>query len=110
MNGFGPHWQFHASPLGAYNDAALESRLPHDLAAARKLMAEAGYADGLRSRSTAPTTATSMTKICVALVACGPSWKGEGACQRHAPRPLSFPSWRSTTPRLYLAGWGGGLT
>ena len=34
------------SPLGSYNDPQIETRLPFDLAKARALMAEAGYADG----------------------------------------------------------------
>ncbi len=47
MNGMSvPTGGYTPSPLGAFNDAALEQRLPFDLAQARRLMAEAGYPDG----------------------------------------------------------------
>jgi peptide/nickel transport system substrate-binding protein len=49
------------SPLGTYNDPALEQRYPFDLAAARKSLADAGYPTASRSSSIARTTATSTT-------------------------------------------------
>ena len=50
------------SPLGGYNDPALEGRFPFDLNAAKKLMAEAGYRRLRGPRSIARTTATSTTR------------------------------------------------
>ena len=35
-----------SSPLGAFNDPEIEKRLPYDLEGAKKLMADAGYAQG----------------------------------------------------------------
>ena len=34
------------SPLGSFNDPEIEKRLPYDVAAARQMLADAGYPDG----------------------------------------------------------------
>ncbi|MDQ6638457.1 MAG: ABC transporter substrate-binding protein, partial [Pseudomonadota bacterium] len=42
------------SPAGAYDDPALEARLPYDPAAAKKLLADAGYPDGFEVQLNCP--------------------------------------------------------
>ncbi len=98
------------SPLGSYNDPAIEKRLPFDLAAARKLMADAGYATASRCSSTARTTATSTTRRSAS------RWP---ACGRRSsvkvkvstmPRATYFPKLEKFDISMYMLGWGGAVT
>ena len=58
------------SPLGSFNDPDVEKRLPYDLAGARKLMADAGYADGFEVTLDCPNNRyINDEKICLALAA-----------------------------------------
>ena len=111
MNGFSvPAGGLTPSPLGAYNDAALESRLPYDLAAARKLMAEAGYADGFEVTLDCPNNRyINDEKICVALAGMWAQLKVKVRVNA-MPRALFFPKLEKYDTSLYLAGWGGGST
>ncbi len=56
------------SPAGAYDDPALEARLPYDPAAAKKLLADAGYPDGFEVQLNCPNNRyVNDEQICIAL-------------------------------------------
>ena len=58
------------SPLGSYNDPQIESRLPFDVAKAKALMAEAGYADGFEVTLDCPNNRyINDEEICITLAA-----------------------------------------
>ena len=98
------------SPLGAFNDAALEKRLPYDLAAARKLMLEAGYGDGFEVTMDCPNNRyINDEEICLALAA---MWAQlEVKLKVNAmPRSTYFPKLQKYDTSMYLLGWGGSIT
>ena len=77
------------SPLGAYNDPQLEARLPFDLARARALMAEAGYADGFEVTLDCPNNRyINDEEICIALAGMWAQIKVTRQGQRDAARDL----------------------
>jgi len=98
------------STRGSYGDPALESRLPYDMAAARKLMAEAGYADGFEVTLDCPNNRyINDEKICVALASMWAQLKLKVRVNA-MPRALFFPKMDKYDTSLYLYGWGGGTT
>ena len=77
------------SPLGAYNDPEIEKRLPFDLAAAKKLMAEAGYPDGFEVTLDCPNNRyINDEEICIALAGMWAQHRRQGQGQRDAARHL----------------------
>ncbi|PZP31239.1 MAG: ABC transporter substrate-binding protein [Roseateles depolymerans] len=96
------------SPLGAYNDPALDTRLPYDLPAARRLMAEAGYPQGFEVTLDCPNNRyINDEKICVALAGMWAQLKLRVRVNAMS-RQLFFPKLEKFDTSLYLAGWGGG--
>ena len=99
-----------SSPRGAYNDLKLETRLPYDPALARKLLAEAGYADGFDVTMDCPNNRyINDERICIALASMWAQVKVRVKVNA-MPRTLFFPKVEKFDTSLYLAGWGGGST
>src|SRR5262249_15226715 len=69
MNGLSvPTGSMTPSSLGSFKDPAIEGRFPFDLAAARKLMVEAGYPDGFEVTLDCPNNRyINDEEICLAL-------------------------------------------
>ncbi|MDN3921868.1 ABC transporter substrate-binding protein [Roseateles violae] len=111
MNGLSlPTGGVTVSPLGSFNDPQLESRLPYDLAAARKLMQEAGYADGFEVTMDCPNNRyINDEEICIALATMWAQLKLKVRVNAQ-PRALVFPKLEKLDTSLYLYGWGGGTT
>jgi peptide/nickel transport system substrate-binding protein len=109
MSGFAlPTGGLTPSLVGAYGDPQLETRLPFDLAAARKLMAEAGYADGFEVTLDCPNNRyINDEKICVAVASMWAQLKIKVRVNA-LPRAMFFPKIEKLDTSLYLAGWGGG--
>jgi peptide/nickel transport system substrate-binding protein len=98
------------SPLAAFNDPALESRFPFDLAAARKLMADAGYADGFEVTLDCPNNRyVNDEEICVALAAMWSQLKVKVRVNA-MPRTTYFPKLEKYDTSMYMLGWGGAVT
>lgn len=98
------------SVLGTYNDPSLETRLPYDVAAARRLMAEAGYPDGFEVTLDCPNNRyINDEKICLALASFWAQLKIKVKVNA-MPRALYFPKIDKYDTSLYLHGWGGGST
>jgi peptide/nickel transport system substrate-binding protein len=99
-----------SSPRGAYDDAKLETRLPYDLAAARRLMAEAGYGDGFDITMDCPNNRyVNDERICIALASMWAQIKVRVKVNA-MPRTLYFPKIEKFDTSLFLTGWGGGST
>lgn len=98
------------SPLGTYNDPAIESRYPFDLAAARKLLADAGYADGFEVQLNCPNNRyINDEQICVALAAMWAQIKVKVKVVGE-PRATYFPRLEKYDFSMYMLGWGGAIT
>ena len=98
------------SPRGAFNDPALEQRLPFDLAAARGLMSDAGYPQGFEVALDCPNNRyINDEEICVALAAMWSQLKVKLKVNAQ-PRALWFPKMEKFDTSLYLLGWGGAVT
>ena len=98
------------SPLGSYNDPAIEKRRPFDVAAANKLMAEAGYPQGFEVTLHCPNNRyINDEKICQALAA---MWAKINIKVRldAQPRAVYFPRIDKLDTSLYMLGWGGAIT
>ncbi len=98
------------SPLGAFNDAALETRLPYDVAAAKKLMVEAGYGNGFEVTLDCPNNRyINDEEICLALAA---MWaRIDVKLKVNAmPRSNYFPKVQKFDTSMYMLGWGGANT
>jgi peptide/nickel transport system substrate-binding protein len=98
------------SPLGAYNDGAIEARLPYDLAGAKKLLAEAGYPQGFDVTLDCPNNRyINDEEICQTLAA---MWARLGVKVRvnAMPRSTYFPKLQRLDTSMYLLGWGGAIT
>ena len=98
------------SPLGSYNDPAIEKRRPFDVAAANKLMAEAGYPQGFEVTLHCPNNRyINDEKICQALAA---MWARINIKIRldAQPRAVYFPRIDKLDTSLYMLGWGGAIT
>jgi peptide/nickel transport system substrate-binding protein len=98
------------SPMGAYNDAEIEKRFPFDLAAARKLMADAGYADGFEVTLDCPNNRyINDEEICLSLAAMWAQLKVKVKVNG-MPRATYFPKLEKGDTSMYMLGWGGAIT
>ena len=98
------------SPLGNFNDAELEKRLPLDVPLARKLLAEAGYPDGFEVQLDCPNNRyINDEQICVALAG---MWAQIGVKVKvnAQPRALYFAKAEKLDVSMYMLGWGGAPT
>ena len=98
------------SPLGGFNDPELEKRLPFDLEAAKKLMAEAGYAQGFEVTLDCPNNRyINDEEICQTLAA---MWARLNVKIRvnAMPRTTYFPKVQKFDTSMYMLGWGGSIT
>jgi peptide/nickel transport system substrate-binding protein len=98
------------SPIGSLNDPAIERRLPYDLAAARRLMAEAGYANGFDVTLDCPNNRyINDEAICIALAGMWAQLKVKVRVNA-MPRTLYFTKLDKLDTSMYLLGWGGSIT
>ena len=98
------------SPLGTYNDPALEQRYPFDLAAARKLLADAGYPDGFEVQIHCPNNRyVNDEQICIALAGMWAQVKVKVKVSGE-PRATYFPRLEKYDFSMYMLGWGGAVT
>jgi peptide/nickel transport system substrate-binding protein len=98
------------SPLGSYNDPAVETRLPFDLAKARALMAAAGYADGFEVTLDCPNNRyINDEEICIALASMWAQLKVKVRVNG-MPRANYFPKMEKFDTSMYMLGWGGAVT
>ncbi len=98
------------SANASFDDPALQTRLPHDLAAARKLMADAGFADGFEVTLDCPNNRyINDEQICAALAAMWAQIKVKVKVNA-MPRALYFPKLEKLDSSLFLYGWGGSIT
>ena len=98
------------SPVGTYNDAALEKRLPFDLDASKKLMTAAGYADGFEITLDCPNNRyVNDEDICKTLAS---MWARLNVKVRvnTMPRSVYFPKLEKLDTSMYMLGWGGSVT
>ena len=98
------------SPLGGFNDAEIERRLPFDLARARALMTEAGYPQGFEVQLDCPNNRyINDEEICVALAA---MWSQIGVKVKVVAQPRAnyFPKAEKLDVSMYMLGWGGAIT
>jgi peptide/nickel transport system substrate-binding protein len=111
MNGLSvPTGGLTPSPKGAYDDPELETRLPFDLAAARRLMTEAGYPDGFEVTLDCPNNRyVNDEEICLALAAMWAQLKVKVRVNG-MPRSTYFPKMEKWDTSMYLLGWGGAVT
>ncbi|MGN6830740.1 ABC transporter substrate-binding protein [Paucibacter sp. M5-1] len=111
MNGLSvPTGGLTPSPLGSYNDPVIESRYPFDIAAARKLMADAGYADGFEVTLDCPNNRyINDEEICIALATMWAQLKVKVKVNA-MPRSLFFPKVEKMDTSMYMYGWGGAIT
>ncbi len=105
-----------ARPTGAMSPGTemttpeIEARLPFDRAAAKRLLAEAGYPHGFDVTLDCPNNRyVNDEKICEALSA---MWTQVGVTTRvnAMPRAVYFPKLEKTDTSLYMLGWGGAAT
>ncbi|HVO89874.1 MAG TPA: ABC transporter substrate-binding protein [Casimicrobiaceae bacterium] len=88
----------------------IEKRLPFDKAAAKKLLADAGYPNGFEVTLDCPNNRyVNDEKICLALAA---MWSQIGITVRvnAMPRATYFPKLEKLDTSLYMLGWGGNTT
>jgi peptide/nickel transport system substrate-binding protein len=98
------------SPLGAFNDPALETRLPYDVAAARKLMQEAGFGKGFEVTLDCPNNRyINDEEICLALAAMWAQLNVKIKVNA-MPRSNYFPKVQKFDTSMYMLGWGGSIT
>ncbi|MDQ6685056.1 MAG: ABC transporter substrate-binding protein, partial [Pseudomonadota bacterium] len=98
------------SPAGAYDDPALEARLPYDPAAAKKLLSDAGYANGFDVQLDCPNDRyVNDAQICTALAS---MWAQIKVNIKFVPSPkaLYFPKLEKYDFSMYMLGWGGAIT
>ncbi len=98
------------SPLGDFNDPEIEKRLPFDLAAARKLMADAGYPDGFEVTLDCPNNRyVNDERICIALASMWAQIKVKVRVNA-MPKASYFPKQEKMDVSMYMLGWGGSIT
>ncbi len=98
------------SPLGSYNDPAIETRLPFDIAKSKALLAEAGYGSGFEVQMDCPNNRyINDEAICLALAG---MWSKIGINVKVVtqPRATYFPKAEKLDVSLYMLGWGGAIT
>jgi peptide/nickel transport system substrate-binding protein len=94
----------------SFDDPALQTRLPFDLAAARKLLADAGYADGFEVTLDCPNNRyINDEQICTALASMWAQLKVKVKVNA-MPRALYFPKLEKLDSSLFMYGWGGNIT
>jgi peptide/nickel transport system substrate-binding protein len=99
-----------ATSIADFGDPAIEKRLPHDPAAAKKLLAEAGYPDGFEITLDCPNNRYIYDeKICLTLAQ---MWSkiGVKVSVNAMPKVNFFPKLDKLDTSLYLMGWGGSFT
>ncbi|HEY9105618.1 MAG TPA: ABC transporter substrate-binding protein [Roseateles sp.] len=105
-----PTGGFTPSSNASFDDPALQTRLPFDLAAARKLMADAGFADGFEVTLDCPNNRyINDEEICSALAAMWSQLKIKVKVSA-TPRALHFPKLEKLDTSLFMYGWGGSIT
>ena len=98
------------SPLAYFNDPEIEKRAPFDLPLARRLMAEAGYADGFEVTLDCPNNRyVNDEEICIALAGMWAQLKVKVKVNA-MPRATYFPKLEKHDTSLYMLGWGGAVT
>jgi peptide/nickel transport system substrate-binding protein len=98
------------SPLGAFNDPAIETRRPFDVAAATKLMADAGYPTGFEVTMHCPNNRyINDEKICQALAAMWAKINIKVKLDAQ-PKAVYFARLDKLDASLYMLGWGGAIT
>jgi peptide/nickel transport system substrate-binding protein len=98
------------STRGSLGDAEVEKRLPFDVEAAKKLMADAGYADGFEVTLDCPNNRyLNDERLCIALAS---MWAKVNVKVRvnAMPRTTYFPKLEKLDTSLYMLGWGGAIT
>jgi peptide/nickel transport system substrate-binding protein len=96
------------SPKGAGVPDSYEKRYPHDLAASRRLLAEAGYPNGFSFTMHCPNDRyVNDEKICIALAG---MWAKVGVNVRveAMPKTQYFQKIQKLDCTAFLLGWGGG--
>jgi len=94
-------------PSPGFSTPELEKRLPFDRAAAKKLLADAGYPNGFEVTLDCPNNRyVNDEKICQALAA---MWSqiGVGTRVNTMPRANYFPKLEKLDTSIYMLGWGG---
>jgi len=97
-------------PSPVQSTPELEARRPFDKAAAKRLLAEAGYPDGFEVTLDCPNNRyVNDEKICQALAV---MWAQIGieVGVNAMPRAKYFPKLDKLDTSLYMLGWGGGAT
>jgi peptide/nickel transport system substrate-binding protein len=98
------------SPQAYFNDPEIEKRAPFDLPLARRLMAEAGFADGFEVTLDCPNIRyVNDEEICIALAAMWAQLKVRVKVNA-MPRSTYFPKLEKYDTSLYMLGWGGAVT
>jgi peptide/nickel transport system substrate-binding protein len=98
------------TPIASFHDAEVEKRLPYDVEAARKLMKDAGYADGFEVTMDCPNNRyINDERICQTLAS---MWARLNVKVRvnAMPKTTYFPKTEKMDTSLYLFGWGGSIT
>ena len=98
------------SPLGTYNDPALEARRPFDVEAAKKLLAAAGYPEGFEVTLDCPNDRyVNDEEICKTLAS---MWARLNVKVRvnTMPRSVYFAKLGKLDTSMYMLGWGGSVT
>ncbi|MDT8998930.1 ABC transporter substrate-binding protein [Paucibacter sp. APW11] len=111
MNGLSlPTGGLTPSSKGGYDDAQIEARLPYDMAAAKKLIAEAGYPNGFEVTMDCPNNRyINDEEVCMALASMWAQLKVKVKVNAQ-PRVITFPKLEKQDTSLYLYGWGGSIT
>jgi peptide/nickel transport system substrate-binding protein len=98
------------SPAATFNDPTLEKRLPYDPAAAKQLLAQAGYPNGFEFTLDCPNNRyVNDEKICVTLAS---QWAKIGLSVRvnAQNKSLFFSKTEKLDTSAYMFGWGGAIT
>jgi peptide/nickel transport system substrate-binding protein len=98
------------SPLGSFNDPEIEGRYPFDLAASKKLLADAGYPNGFGFTLDCPNDRyVNDEEICQAL---GAMWAQVGLKVKvnAMPKVTYFAKTEKLDTSVYMLGWGGAVT
>jgi peptide/nickel transport system substrate-binding protein len=98
------------TPSPVQSNAEIEKRLPYDPAAAKKLLADAGYPKGFEVQLDCPNNRyVNDEKICQAVAA---MWAKVGVDTKLVtlPRAQYFPKLEKLDTSIYMLGWGGAST